>query len=149
LARRSERGKEIVRSVASRWLLVALAGATLVGCGDSGDRRQRAKGPTHRAQRPWRTQLAAPAIASCTRAVSRAATSLPASARSELAEPCKRMDERVLENEALVHAVCQELAVATASSLTSHDTGRIESQCYGEYAKTIPAEERLPRSSSR
>jgi hypothetical protein len=59
------------------------------------------------------------------------------------------MDERVLENEALVHAVCQELAAATASSLTTSEVGRIAAGCYSEYAKTIPAAERLPRASSR
>jgi hypothetical protein len=58
------------------------------------------------------------------------------------------MDERVLENEALVHAVCQELAAATAASLTSPEVGRIASACYGEYAKTIPVAERLRRPGS-
>jgi hypothetical protein len=139
----------IPRRAFVRWLLVALLGATLLGCGDSNERRKVAKGPTHAAHRPWRTQLAAPAIAACVRAVSRAAASLSASARRELSEPCRSMDERVLENEALVHVVCQELANATASSLTSPEAGRIDSECYAEYARTIPVAERLPRASSR
>jgi hypothetical protein len=122
-------------------LLVALAAVAFLGCGSSGVGARGANVPSRPARRPWRTQLAAPAIAACEHVVA-SATSLSASARREIEEPCRTMDERVHENEATMRAVCQELVSATSPSPDSPAVSRTEADCYAEYAKTIPASER-------
>ncbi len=125
-------------------LLAALVGgAVLAGCGgaSSGAVASSSKGfPGQR--RPWRTQALAPALAACRGPVI-GATSLSASEKGEIAHSCDRMDERVLENEAIVRAVCQELASATSSSPTAPSTRRVAADCYAGYERTIPVAERL------
>jgi hypothetical protein len=134
-----------------RLVLAALAilalGAGIVACGGSAGRatgagnRQIGSASTQPVHRPWPTQAVAPAIVGCKRGVQRA-TTLSVSARREIAEPCGRMDERVKENEALVHTVCTEVAAATSISPDSAEARHIAATCYAEYAKTIPLAER-------
>ncbi len=132
------KGDAIARRLAT-WLLAALlGGAAFAGCGGASS----AKDPAHAARRPWRTQLAAPAIAACRHAVAQA-SSLSEAERREIAAPCGRLDERVLENEETVHAVCQELASATSSSPDAAEAARVTARCYAGYVKTIPRSERL------
>jgi hypothetical protein len=90
--------------------------------------------PKHR---PWPTQAVGPAMATCKRPVERT-TSLSASARREIAEPCEQMDERVHENEAIVRWVCQELASAVSATPNASALKRLEVQCFAEYEKTLP-----------
>lgn len=123
--------------------LAILVGATLIGCGGSSSSSTTSRSGASSAKpsygppvsRPWPTQAVGPALAACKHAVAKA-NSLPASAKREISEPCDSMDERVKENQAIVHAVCQELASATSTS-SAATTKRVSSDCYAEYAKTL------------
>ncbi len=116
-------------------LAATIGAATVGGCGGTSS-------APHAAREPWRTQLAASAIAACRHAVADV-TSLSESVRDEIAKPCGWLDERVLENEETVRSVCQELASAASSAPNTTETKRIASDCYAVYAKTIPPAERL------
>lgn len=139
---RGRAGEPIARRPVYLLLTVLIGGEVLIGCGGASVGSKTSGDPPHvkistqPIHRPWPTQAAAPAIAACKRAVERV-TSLPASARSEIAEPCDRMDERVKENEALAGVVCQELASATSVSPSDPGNKRVASACYAEYAKTL------------
>ena len=126
---------------------ILVVGLALGGCGGSGAGAKTsptasrsspasANATSGPISRPWPTQAAAPAIAACKRAVARA-VSLSASSRHEIAEPCDSMDERVKENKALVHTVCQELASATSLSPSAPSTKHVAAACYAEYAQTL------------
>jgi hypothetical protein len=80
-------------------------------------------------------QPAAPALAACVRAVDRP-PGLSAQARREIAALCERIDDVVEDNEATMSAVCQELALAAAARSRS-SRGRLLSECYAEYARTV------------
>jgi hypothetical protein len=136
----------IVRRLVLPLLATAALVASVVGCGDSagqatGANARRGSASAQPKHRRWPTQAVAPAIAGCRRGVQRART-LSASARREIAKPCGQMDERVKENEALVHAVCTEVAAATSVAPESPEVRRVAAACYAEYAKTIPPAER-------
>ncbi len=142
----------IVRRLVLPTLATVAFAASVVGCGSVGQARDagahQASASAQPKHRPWPTQAVAPAVAGCRRGVQRA-TKLAASARREIAKPCGQMDERVKENEALVHAVCTEVAAATSVSPDSLEVRRVAAACYAEYAKTIPIAERpRPDSSS-
>ena len=140
-----------VRRLVLSSLATLVLGVSVAGCGGGGGGeatgaadRTSSSTAAQPAHRPWPTQAVAPAMAGCRRGVQRA-TTLSVAARREIAKPCEQMDERVKENEALVHAVCTEVAAATSASPESPDVRRIAAACYAEYAKTIPPAEH-PRS---
>jgi hypothetical protein len=129
-------------------LLAILAGAVmLIGCGGSASSSKRGspselpdRTPVKASYVPpvprqWPTQATGPAISACRNAVAKA-TSLSNGARREISEPCDSMDERVKENEAIVRAVCRELAHAV-SSPSNAPAAVTYSHCYAEYAKTL------------
>lgn len=137
----------MIHRLALAQLAILAVGVALSGCGASGAATKTSSAASNPSRpssdvstgpvpRPWPTQAAAPAIAACKRVVARA-TSLPIGSRRELAEPCDSMDERVKENKALVHTVCQELASATSASPDAPATKRVAADCYAEYAKTL------------
>jgi hypothetical protein len=138
---------EIIYRLAFLSLTILVGAVMLIGCAGSpsASKKDPATGRSDASlakpsyappvPRPWPTQSVGPAMAACKHAVAKA-SSLSASAKREISEPCDSMDERVKENEAIVRSVCQELASATpTSSVVS--ARRVSSDCYDEYAKTL------------